>query len=55
MHFWLAGQPQQVTGALWLVEEGGLDAELAQAVWAGLRRPRGNLVAQSLAAHGGSY
>ncbi|QZY95884.1 tRNA(Met) cytidine acetyltransferase TmcA [Pantoea dispersa] len=53
MHFWLAGQPQQVTGALWLVEEGGLDAELAQAVWAGLRRPRGNLVAQSLAAHAG--
>ncbi|BAN97373.1 hypothetical protein E05_26070 [Plautia stali symbiont] len=53
MHFWLAGQPQQVTGALWLVEEGGLDAALAQAVWAGLRRPRGNLVAQSLAAHAG--
>jgi hypothetical protein len=23
-------------------------------VWAGFRRPRGNLVAQSLAAHGGS-
>ncbi|MEB5972299.1 tRNA(Met) cytidine acetyltransferase TmcA [Pantoea dispersa] len=53
MRFWLAGQPQQVTGALWLVEEGGLDAELAQAVWAGWRRPRGNLVAQSLAAHAG--
>ncbi len=54
MHFWLAGQPQQVTGALWLVEEGGLDAcAEPQAVWAGFRRPRGNLVAQSLAAHGG--
>ncbi|MBK0368002.1 tRNA(Met) cytidine acetyltransferase, partial [Salmonella enterica] len=34
------------------VEEGGLSAELSQAVWAGFRRPRGNLVAQSLAAHG---
>jgi tRNA(Met) cytidine acetyltransferase len=28
--------------------------ELSRAVWAGFRRPRGNLVAQSLAAHGGS-
>lgn len=42
----------RVAGALWLVEEGGLSAELSQAVWAGFRRPRGNLVAQSLAAHG---
>ncbi|THB85417.1 tRNA(Met) cytidine acetyltransferase, partial [Pantoea allii] len=40
-------------GALWLVEEGGLEPDLAQAVWAGTRRPRGNLVAQSLAAHAG--
>ncbi len=45
---------EQVAGALWLVEEGGLTPELSEAVWAGLRRPRGNLVAQSLAAHGGS-
>lgn len=41
-------------GALWLVEEGGLSPALSQAVWAGFRRPKGNLVAQSLAAHGGS-
>ncbi len=34
--------------------EGGLSPELSRAVWAGFRRPRGNLVAQSLAAHGGS-
>ncbi len=53
MRFWLAEQADKVVGALWLVEEGGLDAALASAVWAGLRRPRGNLVAQSLAAHGG--
>jgi tRNA(Met) cytidine acetyltransferase len=45
---------ERVAGALWLVEEGGLTPELSEAVWAGLRRPRGNLVAQSLAAHGGS-
>jgi len=48
----LAGE--RPAGALWLVEEGGLSAALSAAVWAGFRRPRGNLVAQSLAAHGGS-
>ncbi|MBW1253815.1 tRNA(Met) cytidine acetyltransferase TmcA [Pantoea allii] len=53
MHLWLAGDVPALQGALWLVEEGGLTNELAQAVWAGHRRPRGNLVAQSLAAHAG--
>lgn len=53
MHFSAALQGEKVHGALWLVDEGGLSAELAEAVWAGLRRPAGNLVAQSLAAHGG--
>lgn len=53
MRVWLAGTPENIVGALWLVEEGGLDKPLADAVWAGLRRPRGNLVAQSLAAHAG--
>lgn len=51
--FWLAGTPDNVQGALWLVGEGGLEPALAWSVWAGLRRPRGNLVAQSLAAHAG--
>jgi tRNA(Met) cytidine acetyltransferase len=44
----------ETLGAAWLVAEGGLDENLSRAVWAGFRRPRGNLVAQSLAAHGGS-
>jgi len=44
----------ETIGAAWLVEEGGLDENLSRAVWAGFRRPRGNLVAQSLSAHGGS-
>ncbi|CDG18111.1 tRNA(Met) cytidine acetyltransferase TmcA [Xenorhabdus doucetiae] len=45
-------QPQLI-GALWMVNEGGLSPALAHEIWAGRRRPRGNLVAQSLAAHGG--
>ncbi|WP_313679869.1 tRNA(Met) cytidine acetyltransferase TmcA [Pantoea vagans] len=53
MQLWRAGDTTTLQGALWLVEEGGLEPELAQAVWAGTRRPRGNLVAQSLAAHAG--
>lgn len=53
-HFWLARRAEAAVAALWLVDEGGLSAGLSQAVWAGFRRPRGNLVAQSLAAHGGS-
>ena len=53
-HFAVAQAGAEIAGALWLVEEGGLSPELSRAVWAGFRRPRGNLVAQSLAAHGGS-
>ena len=36
-----------------LVEEGPLDAELAQGVWAGLRRPAGDLIPQTLVAREG--
>ncbi|EPW3925207.1 tRNA(Met) cytidine acetyltransferase TmcA [Enterobacter sichuanensis] len=52
--FAVAAANPVIAGALWLVEEGGLSPALSRAVWAGFRRPRGNLVAQSLAAHGGS-
>lgn len=51
-HFLQAAGENEIAGALWLVDEGGLSQELSQAVWAGFRRLRGNLVAQSLAAHG---
>lgn len=53
MHFTAALQGDTVQGALWAIDEGGLPAKLAWKVWAGYRRPRGNLVAQSLAAHAG--
>jgi tRNA(Met) cytidine acetyltransferase len=53
-HFIAATSGDETIGAVWLVEEGRLDEKLSRAVWAGFRRPRGNLVAQSLAAHGGS-
>ena len=53
-HFAIARAADKLIGAMWLVDEGGLNPTLSQAVWAGYRRPRGNLVAQSLAAHGGS-
>ncbi|SFN12661.1 tRNA(Met) cytidine acetyltransferase [Izhakiella capsodis] len=52
-HFSLVMQQERVQGGMWLVEEGGLDSALADNVWAGWRRPPGNLVAQSLAAHAG--
>ncbi|PWC20967.1 tRNA cytosine(34) acetyltransferase TmcA [Brenneria roseae subsp. roseae] len=55
MHVYSASVMDEVSGVLWMVDEGGLSAELAHAVWAGVRRPRGNLVAQSLAAHGGQW
>lgn len=55
MHIASAQVAGEIGGVLWLVEEGGLSASLAHEVWAGRRRPHGNLVAQSLAAHAGLW
>ncbi|MCW2254481.1 tRNA(Met) cytidine acetyltransferase [Providencia alcalifaciens] len=49
--FMMAKSASQLMGALWMVEEGGLDHTLSWQIWAGMRRPRGNLIVQSLAAH----
>ncbi|MFD2192220.1 tRNA(Met) cytidine acetyltransferase TmcA [Pistricoccus aurantiacus] len=42
-----------LVGVCQLQREGGFPEELASAIWLGKRRPRGHLLAQSLAAHGG--
>lgn len=46
--FVLAYYQNQVVGAIWAMEEGGLTPALTDAVFRGLRRPKGNLVAQML-------
>lgn len=40
-------------GVVLVVDEGGLEPALADAIWLGRRRPRGHLLAQSLSAHCG--
>ena len=42
----------QLIGAIWALNEGGLSDTLTEQVWAGTRRPTGNLVAQYLCAQG---
>ena len=44
---------ENIAGAALVSIEGGFDSQLAQAIWAGERRPRGHLMAQSLGAHVG--
>ncbi len=55
VHLWVAFNGEQVVGVLQTMEEGGFaargDAELADLVASGHRRPAGNLVAQRLAFH----
>ncbi|MCW2487602.1 tRNA(Met) cytidine acetyltransferase [Candidatus Symbiopectobacterium sp. NZEC127] len=55
MHLYGAQRGDALCGVAWWVDEGGLSSALAHEVWAGRRRPRGNLVAQSLAAHGDEW
>ncbi|AZV32295.1 GNAT family N-acetyltransferase [Cobetia sp. ICG0124] len=47
-----SGKPAWL-GVVAAVEEGGFPAPLAEDIWRGQRRPRGHLLAQSLAAHAG--
>lgn len=47
--FYLVESANQLIGAIWLIEEGGImDNELIWAIERGIRRPKGNLVAQAL-------
>lgn len=55
MHVYGARRGEALCGVAWWVDEGELPQALAHEVWAGRRRPRGNLVAQSLAAHGDEW
>ncbi|MCW2478330.1 tRNA(Met) cytidine acetyltransferase TmcA [Candidatus Symbiopectobacterium sp. NZEC135] len=55
MHLYGAQRGEALCGVAWWVDEGNLSPALAHEVWAGRRRPRGNLVAQSLAAHGDEW
>lgn len=53
VRLWLACRGDNVTGVLLGVLEGGFDAPMADRVLAAERRPRGHLLAQSLAVHAG--
>src|SRR5699024_10490178 len=44
-------QNQEIIGGIWAIREGKLSSELALDVFNGYRRPKGNLVVQTLAAH----
>ncbi|WP_457939361.1 tRNA(Met) cytidine acetyltransferase TmcA [Aeromonas veronii] len=49
----LLEQDASLLGVALVAREGGIDPELAEAIWAGRRRPRGHLLPQSLLAHAG--
>lgn len=48
-----ARQRTKIIAALVAIKEGGKSPEIAKQIWAGYRRPKGHLVAQSLVAHAG--
>ncbi|MFB2832289.1 tRNA(Met) cytidine acetyltransferase TmcA [Aeromonas jandaei] len=49
----LLEQDASLLGVALVAREGEIDPELAEAIWAGRRRPRGHLLPQSLLAHAG--
>jgi tRNA(Met) cytidine acetyltransferase len=53
VHLWLARRGGLVAGVLLAITEGGFDAPMVAKVLNGGRRPRGHLLAQSLAVHAG--
>jgi tRNA(Met) cytidine acetyltransferase len=53
LHIQVAMVGDAVLGVVLAVKEGGLPDSLAQAIHAGERRPRGHMLAQSLACHAG--
>ncbi len=53
VHLWLMRAGAGVVGVLLASAEGGFDSEMAARVLAGERRPRGHMLAQSLAVHAG--
>lgn len=50
---WQAKKGDQLIAGAITIDEGNLTDDLIDAVWKGTRRPKGNLVAQSLVAHAG--
>jgi len=53
VRLWLAREDGEVTGVLAAHTEGGFPPGLAREIWLARRRPRGHLLAQSLACHAG--
>ncbi|MGR5140072.1 tRNA(Met) cytidine acetyltransferase TmcA [Photobacterium sp. DNB23_23_1] len=51
LHIWVCRNDDNVLGCCLIVDEGGFSPELAEQIQLGVRRPRGHLLAQSLAAH----
>lgn len=53
MRLWIARCGDAIVGALLTIDEGGFSPAMAARIWTGERRPRGHMMAQSLAVHGG--
>ncbi|EXJ10212.1 tRNA(Met) cytidine acetyltransferase TmcA [Nitrincola nitratireducens] len=53
LSFMVMKSEEQVVGVALLVLEKGIDDDLASAIWQGTRRPKGNLITQTLIAHEG--